>query len=101
MPSDPSDREGDRIRIEECDACGGLLNANAPGHFESADDRFWHAVCKLKGSPDGYVLERGESASADDPACVDRQYACGHRANGPPRLLPTACPECEGTDGFV
>lgn len=81
--------------IEECEICGGPVDANEPGHYKSADERFRHAICHATdGAPADYVLNIAE----DHPtkASVNRQFNCGHVAYGPPTELPHECPACQG-----
>jgi hypothetical protein len=43
-----------------------------------------------------YVLDLSDNQQVreNDYCCVNRQYDCGHLAYGPPRVLPSDCPEC-------
>lgn len=78
--------------IETCEECSGPVDTNEPGHYKSPDERFRHGVCHEKGVPDGYVLNNASEYPM--MASVNRQFNCGHVAYGPPRELPTECPEC-------
>lgn len=79
--------------IEECEICGGNVDANAPGHYKTPDERFRHRVCHEDGQLDGYVLNL--AADYPDMCSQNRQFNCGHVAYGPPRHLPHECPRCK------
>lgn len=43
-------------------------------------------------------LSDDEDVIANQEACVNHRYDCGHLAYGPPRRLPEDCSECNTSD---
>lgn len=79
--------------IEKCERCGGFIDAGEPGHYKSPDERFVHKVCFEEGEPpEEPVVDLTDEHPFEEQ--VPKQYNCGHYAQGPPRRLPTECPDC-------
>ncbi|WP_135828550.1 hypothetical protein [Halorussus halobius] len=77
-------------------ATGRSLDAIDPSEYdEDAEERI--SILHKRGRE--YVL----NLAPENPytECLNRQYDCGHVAYGPPRELPSTCPECQpvATDG--
>lgn len=79
--------------IEECERCGGDLDANESGHYKSPSEVFVHQVCYEEGVPEEPIRDLSRQYPFEE--CWNRQYTCGHYAYGPPKRLPGECPECE------
>lgn len=96
MTDDETPPPGSDEALEQGCACPVLDNAHGAGYMGT--DRYVISMdCPLHGQAgDDYVMDLSdaEAVVANREACVNREYACGHLAYGPPKRLPEECPEC-------
>lgn len=71
-------------------ATGRSLDDTDDDLDDAAEDRI--SIMHTRGSE--YVLDLSKEEEYQRLTCLNRTYACGHVAYGPPRELPTECPEC-------